>query len=56
MALIIAECETQNTASARVMQKGGMIYEGTFYDEDFEGNWARRHRYAITKQDVDSLC
>lgn len=50
---IIANCETQNTASARVMQKCGMIYEGTFYDEDFEGNWAERHHYALTKQDVD---
>lgn len=53
---IIAQCAPQNTASARVMQKCGMIYEGTFYGEDFEGNWATRHRYAITKQDVDSLC
>ena len=35
---IIAECETENLASARVMQKCGMEYEGTFYDADFEGN------------------
>jgi ribosomal-protein-alanine N-acetyltransferase len=47
---IFAECEVQNTASARVMQKSGMIYEGTFYNADFEGNWAMRHRYAISKQ------
>lgn len=53
---IIAECETQNTASARVMQKCGMIYEYTSYDEDSEGNWATRHRYAITKQNFDALC
>lgn len=51
---IFAECETQNTASARVMQKSGMIYDGTFYNDDFEGNWAMRHRYAIMKQNVDS--
>ncbi len=48
---IFAECETPNTASERVMQKSGMIYEGTFYNADFEGNWAMRHRYAISKQD-----
>ena len=46
---IFAECETPNTASAWVMQKSGMIYEGTFYNEDFEGNWAMRHRYAVSK-------
>lgn len=46
---IIAECEVQNTASARVMQKSGMIYEGTSYNADFEGNWAVRHCYAISK-------
>lgn len=45
---ITAECETQNIASARVMQKSGMEYEGTFYDPNFEGNWANRHRYRIT--------
>jgi RimJ/RimL family protein N-acetyltransferase len=45
---IIAECETENVASARVMQKSGMAYEGTFYEADFEGNWANRHRYTIT--------
>ena len=44
---IIAECEVENTASARVMQKSGMEYEGTFYDSDSEGNWAQRHRYRI---------
>lgn len=48
---IFAECETLNTASARVMQKSGMIYEGTSYNADFEGNWAMRHLYAISKQD-----
>ena len=46
---ILAECETPNTASARVMQKSGMSYEGTFYGADFEGNQAERHHYAITK-------
>jgi RimJ/RimL family protein N-acetyltransferase len=45
----MAECETPNTASARVMQKRGMHYEGTFYEPDLEGNWAKRHRYAISQ-------
>ena len=49
---IIAECQPQNTASARVMQKSGMKYEGTFYDTDLEGNWTSRLRYAISKQDI----
>ncbi|HEY7850433.1 MAG TPA: GNAT family N-acetyltransferase [Ktedonobacterales bacterium] len=47
---ISAECETENVASARVMQKSGMEYEGTFYEPDFEGDWADRHRYQVTAQ------
>jgi RimJ/RimL family protein N-acetyltransferase len=47
---IIAECEPENIASARVMQKSGMTYVGTYYDADFEGNWAERHHYKITAQ------
>ena len=46
--LIHAECERENTASARVMQKCGMQYEGTMYDNDGLGNWAQRDRYVIT--------
>jgi len=45
---IVANCETANLASARVMQKSGMTYERTCYDADFEGNWAQRHHYKIT--------
>lgn len=48
--LIHAECERENTASARVMQKCGMQYEGTMYDDDGLGNWAHRYRYVITAQ------
>jgi RimJ/RimL family protein N-acetyltransferase len=44
---IVAECDSPNLASARVMQKSGMAYEGTFYDADFEGNWAERQHYQI---------
>ncbi|GHO62443.1 acetyltransferase [Ktedonobacter sp. SOSP1-52] len=45
---IVAECETRNIASARVMQKCGMTFVGTFFDQDFEGNWAERHHYTIS--------
>lgn len=44
---IYGMCEIGNKASARVMEKAGMQYEGTFYDADFEGNVARRFRYGI---------
>jgi RimJ/RimL family protein N-acetyltransferase len=45
---IVAEGETENTASARVMQKCGMVHVGTFYDAGFEGNWAERHHYNLS--------
>jgi RimJ/RimL family protein N-acetyltransferase len=45
--LIHAECELENTASARVMQKCGMEYERTLYDDDGLGNFEYRHRYVI---------
>ena len=48
--LIHAECERENTASARVMQKCGMQYEGTMYDDDGLGNWEHRYRYVITAE------
>ncbi len=51
---IIAECQTPNTASARVMQKSGMTYEGTFYEPDLEGNGVKHHRYAISNQKVET--
>jgi [ribosomal protein S5]-alanine N-acetyltransferase len=52
---IVAECDTPNIASARVMQKSGMVYEGTFYDADFEGTWAERHHYKITSHARETL-
>jgi ribosomal-protein-alanine N-acetyltransferase len=48
--LIHTECERENTASVRVMQKCGMRYESTVYDDDGVGNWAYRHRYVITAE------
>jgi RimJ/RimL family protein N-acetyltransferase len=50
--LIHAECEIENIASVRVMQKCGMQYEGTMYDDDGLGNWAYRYRYVITAESV----
>ena len=50
---ISAECEVENLASARVMEKAGMTYEDTAYNADFQGNWAHRHRYAITWQQYE---
>lgn len=52
---IFATCETENTASARVMQKAGMQYEGTFYEADFEGNEANRHQYAISRGEFEAI-
>jgi [ribosomal protein S5]-alanine N-acetyltransferase len=51
---IFATCETANRASARVMEKAGMRYEGTFDDTDSEGNQALRHRYAIHTNEYGS--
>ena len=51
---IFATCETANRASARVMEKAGMRYEGTFDDTDSEGNQALRHRYAIQTNEYRS--
>jgi ribosomal-protein-alanine N-acetyltransferase len=50
-----ATCDTANVASARVMEKAGMRHERTVYDADFEGNWAHRHHYAITKAEYEAL-
>lgn len=47
---IFADCELGNTASARVMQKMGMEYEGIFSDDDGEGNWAQSYRYSMTRE------
>jgi RimJ/RimL family protein N-acetyltransferase len=46
---VSATCETANEASLRVMEKAGMHRENTVYDDDFEGNWAYRHHYFLTR-------
>jgi RimJ/RimL family protein N-acetyltransferase len=52
---IIADCATENIASALVMQKSGMVHEGIYYAADFEGNWKESHHYTITSPAVEKL-
>lgn len=49
-----ATCEVDNPASARVMEKAGMRREKTVHGTDFEGNWAHRHHYTITKEEYEA--
>ena len=44
---LVGECEVENVASGRVMEKAGMRYEGVYDDVDLEGNRALRRRYAL---------
>jgi ribosomal-protein-alanine N-acetyltransferase len=46
-----ANCGVDNPASWRVMEKCGMRWVKTVYDADFEGNWAHRHHYAISREE-----
>lgn len=52
---VSATCEVANAASYRVMEKAGMHREKTVYDADFEGNWAERHHYGITRAEYEAL-
>jgi [ribosomal protein S5]-alanine N-acetyltransferase len=46
---------THNPASARVMEKSGMIYEGTLRDHFFKwGEFVDAGLYAITRKDYDA--
>jgi ribosomal-protein-alanine N-acetyltransferase len=47
---IYGECELENPASARVMEKVGMQYEGLFLDDDSD----ECHRYAIYPHQIDT--
>jgi RimJ/RimL family protein N-acetyltransferase len=49
-----ATCNVANAASARVMEKVGMRREKTVFDANFEGNWAERHHYSITKTEYEA--
>lgn len=49
-----ATCNVANPASARVMEKVGMRREKTVFDADFEGKWAQRHHYAVTKAEYEA--
>jgi RimJ/RimL family protein N-acetyltransferase len=44
-----ATCHVANPASARVLEKAGMLREKTVFDANFAGEPARWHHYAITK-------
>ena len=51
---IEAECLTQNTGSARVMEKNGMVYEGTMRDRMFlKGKYEDLKLYAILRRDYE---
>lgn len=45
---IVGDCDVPNVASARVMEKSGMAYVGTFSDADCEGALSERLHYAIS--------
>src|SRR5271166_6245986 len=47
---IMATCRSQNPASARVMQKSGMVFERTFDDTDADGHRKVERCYAIRNQ------
>jgi RimJ/RimL family protein N-acetyltransferase len=49
-----ATSHVANPASARVLEKAGIVREKTVYDADAEGNWARRHHYAVANTDYDA--
>jgi RimJ/RimL family protein N-acetyltransferase len=49
-----ATCNTANPASARVMDKVGMRREKTVFDAVFEGNWAQRHHYVISRAEYEN--
>ena len=46
---IIAECNERNPASARVMQKGGMRYQGVLQASDRDGHRSASLHYAIDR-------
>lgn len=49
-----ANSRAANPASARVMEKVGMRLEKFDYGADFEGNWAHRSHYIITRAEYES--
>lgn len=52
VARVTANCETENVASARVMEKVGIRFVRTVTDADpLEGNLAERHHFALEKPD-----
>ncbi len=50
---IFAMCDVENRASARVMEKCGMKYEGTLRDDALvRGEWRNSLLYAILESDI----
>ncbi len=53
---IQARCMAENTASARVMQKAGMTYEGTLRESEFiKGAYRDMEVYAILRREFRGL-
>ena len=46
---VVATCETTNVASARVMEKAGMVYAATFMKWERDLSETPHHRYEIDK-------
>lgn len=47
-----SRCISENTASARVMEKAGMVYEGTFREREFiKGSYRDMKVYAILRRE-----
>ena len=44
---IEAECDPENTASARVMERAGLLYKGQMERKDKSGNWVKRLHYEL---------
>ena len=51
LAIISAECEPENIASYRVMEKAGLIYTGPVVREDKQGNQIDRVHYELSYAD-----
>lgn len=53
---IFATCDTENVASARVLQKIGMVREGRLREhQQIRGRWRDSHLYAILDREWDRL-
>lgn len=52
---IVLRCDERNPASARVMEKNGLKYEGTFREKEYiKGEFVSLKYYSILKREYDS--